>query len=298
MAKRNRTKISIALAGGGSKGMAHLGVLSRLEQEGVQIEAIAGTSMGGIVGAFYAAGRSPDWIINYFQSLELSQLFSRHTKNTPSLLGMDGIRQMLDENFGDLTIKDLSIPLAVTAVDLNLGQEAVLTDGRVVDALLATSAIPGIFPPQIINDHTLVDGGLVDPVPVAPARALAPRLPVVAVVLSRPLGVPITPLDTPTALRRSRIMRYLERLRYVQAFNMYINTLEAASRTLTELHLKLDHPDVVIRPDVFDIGVLDPVDIEEVAQRGWRATEMALPKLDQAMRWQAKLSRRFRNAEV
>ena len=140
--------ITLALGSGGAKGNSHIGVLRRLEEEGFKIRAVAGTSFGGIVAVMYAAGYTPDEIEDIFVKVDQARLYGRSLEERPSLLGLAGVRKWLDEVLPGRTFADLDIPCAVTAVDLNYGCEVVLDEGPVKDALLATIAVPGIFPAQ------------------------------------------------------------------------------------------------------------------------------------------------------
>lgn len=287
-------EISVALGGGGAKGAAHIGVLKTLEQHGYQIKALAGTSAGGIIGAIYAAGSTPDEILDRFKNIEGGSLYGRRPGDGPSLLGVSGINQLLTEMLGNREFNDLRIPFVVTAVDLITGQEVILNKGRVVDAVLATMSLPGIFPHQEWGDYHLVDGGLLDPIPVAPARALAPHLPVVAVALSHMIQVDDPSLTPPKFLAPEPLLRQIARLRVAQAFSIFLRSVDIGSCALAELKLKIDQPEVLIRPPVSAIGLLDPVDVAEVAKIGAQATEQAIPDLQAAFSWSARLRRRFR----
>lgn len=288
--------ISVALGGGGSKGNSHIGVLRRLEKEGFRIRAIAGTSFGGIVSVFYAAGYTPMHIEDLFAALDQSRLYGRGADEGPSWLGFSGASKWLAEIFGDLTFDDLKIPCAVTAVDLKTGYEVILCEGSVVQALLATVAIPGIFPPRHLNDWELVDGGVLNPVPVSVARSLAPDLPVVAVPLAEPLGTPAKKwtMPFPRYLPR-RIMDGLARLNYAQALDIFLRSLDIVDRAIAEYRLATDKPDVIIRPNVHHIEILDRVDIRAVALLGDEAAEEALPELKRVTSWPAKVTRQIRN---
>src|SRR5512140_1494652 len=140
--------ISLALGGGGSRGYAHIGVLRCLLKEGFRIRAVAGTSAGGIVAVSYAAGVSPDDLEAEFEKIDQTRLFARSPEEGPGILGLSGAARLFEELLGDKTFEDLDIPCAVVAVDLKTGREVVLNQGRVVDALLATVAVPGVFPPK------------------------------------------------------------------------------------------------------------------------------------------------------
>ncbi len=283
--------IVLALGGGGAKGNAHIGVLRVLESEGFRVRAIAGTSIGGMVAALYAAGYSSREIEARFASVNPSHLYGRRPQEGPALLGLAGVERFLDDVLGDRTFRDLRIPCALTAVDLNTTCEVILREGRVKDAVLATIALPGIFPPYRTRKYELVDGGVLNPVPVSVARSLAPSLPVVAVVLSAPIGVPIAGPSLSLPGVPSPLASGLRRLRLTQALDIFLRSVEIGSRLVTDLRLKVDAPDVVIRPDVSSIGLLDRVDVHAVAQRGEDAAREAMPELRRAVSWSSRLRR-------
>ncbi len=287
-------ELALALGGGGAKGHTHLGVLRCLENEGFHIKAIAGTSAGGIIGACYAAGYTPDELVEYFQQVDQSSLYRRRPEDGPSLLGVAGLNRIFEELLGERTFADLRVPLVLTAVDLNTGCEVLLREGRVRDALLATMAIPGVFPPQEWNGALLVDGGVLDLVPVNPARSLAPALPVVAVTLSSP---PQAARNLPAMLTppSNRIVEYFVRTRVAQAFNIFAQAINISNAALAELRLEVDHPDVLLRPDVQDTGVLDFVNVAEMARRGEAEARRRLPEIYRAVGWQGRLRRAWRH---
>lgn len=285
------TDIAVALGGGGVKGYAHVGVLRALERAGFRIRAIAGTSIGGLIGAIYAVGRTPGECEDRLCALDQSKLFGRGPGEGPSMLGLSGVIDLLQEALGDCTFDQLKLPVAVTAVDLDTAELLALQRGRVLDAVLATIAVPGIFPPKEWQGRRLIDGGILDPVPVSLARWLAPDLPVVAVVLSPPVEEWIRP--TPPRLLASLpfLTSYLGRLRIAQALNIFLRSIDIAGAELTELRLQVDRADVVIRPAVPHIGFLDDVDISGVVALGDEAVEQALPELRRAMSWRGRLAR-------
>jgi NTE family protein len=286
-------EISLALGGGGSKGIAHLGVLRGLEKEGFQIGALAGTSVGAVVGAIYAASNSLDEMFDLFRNADQARLYGRQPGDGPALLGVSGVNRVLQASLGGRTFADLRIPFAASAVDMLAEEEIILKNGRVIDAVLASMALPGIFPPFQWGDRLLEDGGLLDPVPVTLARSLAPALPVVAVVLSDPHPQPAEILEPPSFLDYVPVLRQIARLRAAQAFNIFLHSINISNRYLTEMRLRLDKPDVVIRPDVKGIGLLDRVEIEQVARSGEQAVTENLAGLRQAFSWRSKLARRL-----
>lgn len=286
--------IALALGGGGARGYSHIGVLRRLEQEGYRVRAVAGTSAGGIIAAFYAAGFTPDELEAMLAKLDQTRLFGRSSSEGPSILGLGGATSMLEEFLGDLTFEKLKLPCAVVAVDIKLAREVVLSEGCVVNAVLATIAIPALFPPRQIGEHQLVDGATLDPVPVSVARSLAPNLPTVAVVLTPLLGRErnLLPLHIPLRIP-APIAERLSRLRLTQALSIYIQAADVGARMLTELRLKLDAPDVIVRPDVGGIGLLDTVDVHKVIRLGEEAVEAILPDLRRVTAWPSRMRRKY-----
>lgn len=286
--------ITLALGGGGSKGNSHIGVIRRLEKEGIQIAAVAGTSFGGVVAVFYALGHTPDQIEEIFASLDQNRLYGFNANDGPSLLGLAGVTRWLREQLGEKTFDDLQIPCVLTATDLGGGREVTLSHGPLVEAILATVAIPGIFPVRHIGDWELVDGGVLNPVPVAQARALRPDLPVIAVVLASPLGTPAMTWNIPMPNYLPRpLMEQLSRLRYARAFDVFSRSLDIVTRAITEYRLQVDHPEIILWPPVTDIDILDRVDVHAVAQSGEKAVEAALPEIRKLFSWQYRLRRRL-----
>jgi NTE family protein len=284
--------ITLALGGGGAKGNSHIGVLRRLQKEGFNIRAVAGTSFGGIVAVFFALGYSPDQIEDLFASLDQKSLYGHDEGEGPSLLGLAGATKWFKQVLGDRTFADLKIPCILTAADLGSGREILLSEGSLVDALLATIAIPGIFPPKRMGNLELIDGGALNPVPVAPARSLAPQLPVVAVVLSMPLGVPARSWNIPLpAYVPSVIIERISRMSYTQALQVFLRSIDMINRAVTEYRLQVDKPEIIIRPPVTHIDVLEQVDVHEVARLGEQAAEAALPEIKRLFSWQSRLRR-------
>lgn len=284
--------MTLALGGGGAKGNSHIGVLRRLEKEGFKIRAVAGTSFGGIVAAIYAAGYAPDEIEDIFANVDQAHLYGRLPEERPSLLGLAGVHRWLDEVLQERTFADLKIPCAVVAVDLNCGCEVILDDGPVKNAVLATIAVPGIFPAHLWHEWELVDGGVLNPVPVSVARSLAPSLPVVAVTLHVPMGVPARSFGMPVSSGLPKpILDRLAHFRYAQALDVFLRSVDVGNRAVAAYRLEVDKPDVIIRPTVADIELLKHVDVREVARRGDEAVEAVLPELRQMVSWTSRLRR-------
>lgn len=285
-------KIAVALGGGGSRGNSHIGVLRVLEREGFKICAIAGTSFGGLVACFYAAGFAPDQIEDTFAGIDQSRLYSRSADESPSLLGLSRVSDFLTRAFGNRTFESLQIPCCVTAVDLRRSREVIIKSGAIVDGLRATVALPGIFPSFIRGDEELIDGGMLDPVPVMPARALRPGLPVVAVSLAAELGTPPREFTLPF-LRGipAPLAASIKKLRIAQATTVMMQTSDIVGRQLEALRLELEKPAVIIRPELDHIGTLAQVDVRRTARAGEDATLAVLPQLNELRGWQYRFGR-------
>ena len=285
--------ISIALGGGGAKGNTHIGVLRALEREGFRIRAVAGTSFGGMVAVFYAMRCSPDQIEEIFSTFDQSKLYGHRLGEQPSLLGIEGGLKWLEEHLGEKTFDDLKLPCVVTATDLKGGSEIILSEGRLVDAILATTAIPGIFPARLLGDWELVDGGVLDPVPVYPVRSLAPKLPVVAVILNDPIGIPAQTWTIPVPRFVPHILvKRLFKSRVAQSVDVILRSYDIVSRAAAQYRLEVDRPDVIIRPEVSDIDTLAHVDVREIALRGEAAVEKMMPELKRLSRWYNRFRRK------
>jgi NTE family protein len=285
--------VTLALGGGGVRGIAHIGVLRVLERNGFRIRAIAGTSIGSIIGALYSSGKTPDQIEEILTKIDQLRLYGWPLSDGPGLLGLRGISEFLKTHLGELIFDDLKIPFAAVAVDLNSNREIILREGVVVDAILGSIAVPGLFPPKEIDQYLLIDGGVLDPVPVRAARELAPGLPVVAVSLMAPLEAPSTPLNIPSNVPR-QLLDQITRLNVTKAFRVFADAIVIAQRQMTVLRLQIDSPEVLVRPEVNDLNLLDRINIQEVASRGDRAMEIVLPDLYRAVALPARAARRLR----
>lgn len=177
--------IALVLGGGAGLGWSHIGVLRELEDAGIEINAMAGTSIGGVVAIAYASGRLHilEELAHSASSIRSVLRYLGLNWRPGSVLSGKAIAKLIEEHLGDLTFESLSIPTAVVAADLLSGEAVILDKGPVGDAIHATIALPGIFHPVLRDGRVLSDGGAVMPVPVVPARAIAEGRPVVAINL-------------------------------------------------------------------------------------------------------------------
>lgn len=172
---------TLALGGGAAKGLAHIGVLKGVEEDGLEVAAIAGTSMGSIIGAMAAQGLRANEMEGLFRAIDWVRLGRIMVTSVSGAAFHD----MLHESFGGIVIDDLEIAYAAVCADLDTGEMIVLDSGDLAEAVCASSAVPGILPSRHVNGRRLVDGAVVEPVPVTAASAMAEG-PVLAVNVVRP----------------------------------------------------------------------------------------------------------------
>ncbi|HSR11732.1 MAG TPA: patatin-like phospholipase family protein, partial [Thermodesulfobacteriota bacterium] len=254
-------KMGVALGGGGARGLAHLGVLCALEREGIPIDLLAGSSMGALVGAVYALDPRAAPAVEHFRRYLGSKEFQRSnpeflhehdhgakpflegifhrfatfikkgyfysqslTKSAP--VSEEGFAENINFLIEPVDIESTRIPLVVTALDLKTGKEVVLQQGPLRKAVSASCAIPGILPPVLFNEWQLVDGGMIDQVPVSPLRNMGADL-VIGVDVADDLS---TDRDFETG------------------FDIVLRTYDICQRALSEYQIR--EADVVLRPDV------------------------------------------------
>ena len=156
-----RPKIGLVLGGGGSRGVAHIGVLKVFARENIPIDLIVGTSMGGIIGTLYALDYSPDRIGEHMlQNMKGSNLLNMNIFSARAR--QNSVQEQLKGAIAEKTFADLKIPVTLMAVDMRHGKEILLNEGKLMPAVLATTAVPGVFPPVAMDDMLLADGGVID----------------------------------------------------------------------------------------------------------------------------------------
>ena len=164
-------KTGLALGGGAVLGAAHIGVLKALEEYEVPIDFIAGTSIGSVIAAFYAFGYSPYEIEEIVLDLDWLDI-SKLALSKYGIFSNKGLGDLIKVELGDVSFNESKIPLAVVATDIYKGEKVVLREGKVIQALMASTSIPGVFEPVLVNDDLLVDGGLVENVPASAVREM------------------------------------------------------------------------------------------------------------------------------
>jgi len=262
-------KLGLALSGGAARGLAHVGVIEVLEREGIQIDMVAGTSMGAVIGAAFARGLSAEQIKAEALDLgwrKLVPLVEWNPLQTSGLIGARRIRKKLESIIGDLDFSELKRPFACVATDIISGEAVVFTKGRVLDAVLASMALPLIFRVPRLGRRYLVDGGISDPLPVAPLKALGADK-VIAVNVLKNLGI-IMPYRNHGRLLPKRPPNFLQVANQV----IYIASAHLAAAGLKEA-------DVAIEPDMTGIHLADFGLAREAILRGELAAIDAMPAI-------------------
>lgn len=272
----NQKTLALALGGGGARGMAHIGVLKVLLRAGVQINYLAGTSFGGIIAAALACGKTIDEIEARAAKLshmrELVKLMDPSTKNRGFFHGQK-VQHYLREWLGDgITFEDLKIPIVLNAVDLATGREINFSSGPLLPALFATISVPGLFSPVEIDNHYLVDGGVLNNVPVQSARKFRPEV-VIAV------DVQLNPASEPKWQQNSYKPHWPVPI--PDFFLDFYRAMLIMISNQTERLLREDPPDLLIKPAICsDITMfLGFPRSEEAIAAGEKTTIELLPQI-------------------
>jgi NTE family protein len=266
-----KAKLALALGGGAARGWAHIGVLRALDEAGIEVGMIAGTSIGALVGGCYLAGKLDD-LEQFARSLTMRRIAGLLdlTIGGGGLLGGMRLTKRMQEHLEGLSIEDLNKPFVAVATELHTGHEVWISSGSLITALRASYALPGIFEPVVCNNRVLVDGALVNPVPTSVCRAYEQPL-VVAINLNYEIfgrsavvkhNASVQQLDTP---RNRPDRRVSVTGTMVQAFNII---QERVSRA----RLAGDPPDLALHPRLADIGLSEFHRAGEAIDRGYQET--------------------------
>jgi NTE family protein len=284
-----KVKIALALGGGAARGWAHIGVLRALDEAGIEVGMVAGTSIGALVGGCYLAGKL-DELEAFSRSLTMRRIASLLdlTIGGSGLFGGMRLTKRMQEHLEGLSIEDLDRTFVAVASELNTGHEVWIANGSLITALRASYALPGIFEPVRTNSRTLVDGALVNPVPVSVCRAYEQPL-VVAVNLNYDLygrsAVVKHNAGPPSSDQQRRDEAPYTKLGMtgvmVQAFNIIQDRISRA-------RLAGDPPDLSLHPRLSDIGLSEFHRAGEAIERGYEET---LARLTEIRRMQEAYAR-------
>lgn len=286
---KNKPKIALALGGGGARGCAHIGTLKVLQREGIEIDFITGTSIGSIVGALYGTTGSAllvedkfkDFLesaayaksgLDLFRRKEPAENFFAQVATTikermvvnlaqskTSLVGSERLQYVMDFLIPEGRIEDLRVPFYPVASNILTGEQVVFREGDLRKTVSASASIPGFLPPYKVNGYMLVDGSVVCPIPVVPARELGADI-IIAVDVGQKLN------DNP---KLDNVVNVIFQTQHMTARHYNLLLLEKA--------------DVVIRPDVGLVHWSEFKLLNYMIEEGERVTEAALPKIRQAV---------------
>jgi NTE family protein len=261
--------LGLILGGGGARGAAHLGVLIELERLGVRPDIVTGTSIGGIVGALLAFGLSVQEMHRFFTGFTFGEVYMR-PEEFSSLVSNKKLREKLEAAIGRPDFKDLQLPFAVVTTDLRSQEEVVIAEGDVVTAVLATAAIPPALPPVRHNGRILIDGGVLNNVPVDVAVALGADKTIAIDITSNTVRFGDA-FDVPSVQGHGFFVRSLTRVARQPIWQIMLNTVDIAVQNGVKLKLQATPPDVLIRPNLGTIGLFDFHRLEEGIQVGREA---------------------------
>ncbi|HRT04143.1 MAG TPA: patatin-like phospholipase family protein [Kiritimatiellia bacterium] len=306
-------RVGLALGSGGARGWAHLGVLQALREKGIAVECVAGTSMGAVIGAFFAARRE-DVLRELARDLDWKRLRPFFWEVSLSRSGLTDGRKLLEEfrkMLGLREFRELDLPFRAVATDLDTGGEVVLSSGNLLQAVRASISIPGLFSPVQVGRRLLVDGGLVNPVPVSVAREMGAQ-----VVIGVDVSQGIVPEPQPSVRKnkkaesargplalpkpasaeekagamglldafRAEIEKKVNRLRAVAAdaaarpavTDVLVRSVRIAEARIALARRQTEPPDVLIEPAVGGIGTLEFHRAQDALAAGYAAALQAL----------------------
>jgi NTE family protein len=293
-----RPRLGLALGSGGARGWAHVGILRALDAAGVVPDVVAGTSIGALIAGVHLAGHLPTleaWARRLTRPRLLAYLDPRMSGG--GLIGGRRMVAFMARYFGDLRVEDLPVPFIAVATDLQTGHEVWLQEGRLAETLRTAISLPGVFTPVRRDREWLVDGALVNPVPVSVCRAFGADLVIAVNLNADQLGririagrrrSRLAELE-PDLVEQSRALKGRGGTMWQQLarrerttpslFSVMVAALNITQDRITRARLAGDPPDVTIRPDLGHIGLLEFDRAAEAIAAGERAAAGAVSEL-------------------
>ncbi len=241
----NNKKVGLALGGGATLGAAHIGVIRALNEAGIKIDYISGTSIGSLVGAFFAFCKNYDFIQDVALNMSWKDIASISVSKY-GLFANTKIEQLIEKHIGKVSFEDSAIPMAFVATDILNGEKVVLNKGSVAKAVAASCCIPGVFHPIELDNRLLVDGGLVENVPVSPLKEMGAEV-VIAVDLS-----------SGSAYKKPD-----------NFFDILMNSYQTAM--LSKTKMQTQEVDLLITPNLDGFSFIDSDKTEDVIAIGYNA---------------------------
>ena len=258
--------LGLVLGSGGSRGMAHVGFLQALEEEGIKPDCISGCSIGSVVGATYASGMSAEEMHEVMLKLSAHDIIELTLKFT-GLFGTGKMKRTIKKYLGDVEFRDLKIPFTCVAADLRSKQLVTFYEGKVADAVVASSSIPGVFKPTEIDNMVLVDGGVIERLPVNAIKKFKPDVIVAVDVLCGSDRLKDKP-KTPNAIK------------------MLMATVDIMDDLITEYKRK-EHADVVdlwVKPNLGAVSPYSFKNLEANYKQGYIAGKEYAPQIKELLK--------------
>jgi NTE family protein len=290
--------LGLTLGGGGTKGFAHIGLYKILHEREIPIHSLAGCSVGAFVGAGIAQGKTPEEIMEIMSASIAGQLSVFHISDISFEKGallkakeeMEALHRLIPE---ELTFDQLKIPLIVNAVDLETGEQVVFKSGKVLPAVQASMSIPGIFPPVFFEGRLLVDGGVLNNVPLDLCRTLGAELQVAVDLKSFYSRQNISgliynfylkeDLEKKTGLQIPKHFFKDALLKAEFPITILLRSLSIAQEAYQKRFLENGKPDLLIHPDVSAYSFLDPKKYIEIYEKGLAAGKVAAPRIQELL---------------
>jgi len=285
------TTVSLVLGSGGARGLAHIGVIQWLTENGYDIRSIAGSSMGALVGGIYATGKLEvyaEWVLA-LERMQVLRLLDP-TFGRDGLFKGERIMGVLRELIGDHVIEELPVTFTAVATDLASGEEVWLREGKLFDAIRASIATPMVFTPFLHGERTLLDGALVNPLPIGPTLNDATDLTVVVNLsgLAELRPVPIASTQTVNGdSYRQRVRSFIDSLHLARSpaapsrglFDVAVTAMQTMQDTITRLKLAAYSPEVTVDIPRNACGFFEFWRAEELIELGRERTAQAFERL-------------------
>ena len=309
----HQPKVGLALGSGSARGLAHIGVIRALKEAGIEVDCVAGTSIGAMIGAVYASGKI-DSLQNAYMAMDWKKIVYFLDVVFPKSGIIDGkkVADFIREYVHSACIEELPLPFQAVATELNSGEEVVFEAGDVIDAVRASISVPGMFTPVRINGQVLVDGGLVNPVPVSVVRSMGADI-VIAVDLNHDVVAGKAPKRAPKPVDESAFMQALSRMggeNYIAAmtrinrglqsldtpalshirawmaeeplpniFEVLLTSINIMETQITRAQLRITPPDLLLQPPLGSVHFLEFNRAEEIISIGYETARQQIEQL-------------------
>jgi NTE family protein len=305
MWKKKKKKVGLALGSGSARGWSHIGAIEALEEAGVPIHFISGTSIGAFVGAVYATGDLPS-LKEFALQMDWKKVVSYFDVVFPKSGFMDGkkVHDLFSMHTEAKTFDDFKIPVSMVATNIETGEKVIINSGNIIEGIRASISVPGVFTPVKRNGEWLVDGGLVDPIPVSVVKEMGAEF-IIAVDLNSDI---VSPEKKKKHQSREKSIPQRQRNEIIQRISAQYNNAEKAviaqinrwfppsSKTpniidimgtsigimqeqISRINLSIDPPDILIQPRLGDLKMFDFDQAERSIKEGYTQTKLQLEKL-------------------